>query len=184
LDRDVNFAYKTLLRAVEMMSEPYPASNDPAAVDEQVKAEAVEGMSWKEMMRVGGWKTRVWWDLAAVSPLRMHIEQLLMACIVYHRSHAIRLNGWLVGGTAKARCRCQETGRDEIGCATAEQGRLVEMAGGGSGREFIAVASLDRLWWSAVYFVIPSRSRFGNYETLQSVWAEMKQSRREVVSLS
>ena len=62
----MTFAYKTLLRAVEMLSEPYPASNDPAAVDAEVEAEGVQGIKWTEMMRVGGWRTRVWWDLAAV----------------------------------------------------------------------------------------------------------------------
>ncbi|GHJ89005.1 hypothetical protein NliqN6_5407 [Naganishia liquefaciens] len=64
LNGDVIFAYKTLLRAVEMLSEPYPASNDPAAADAEVKVEGIEGMNWSDLMCVGGWKTRVWWDLA------------------------------------------------------------------------------------------------------------------------
>lgn len=81
--RDVGFAYKTLLRAVEMLSEPHPASNDPAAVDDQVKVEAVEGLGWKETMRIGGWKTRVWWDLAAVSIMHVDMEYTLMDYAVY-----------------------------------------------------------------------------------------------------
>lgn len=58
-----------------MLSEPYPASNDPAAVDNEVKAGGVERMGWKDMMRVGGWKTRVWWDLAAVSILSVTVNR-------------------------------------------------------------------------------------------------------------
>ncbi|KAJ9101500.1 hypothetical protein QFC19_005153 [Naganishia cerealis] len=71
---DVETGFKTLLRSVEMGSQPYPGSNDPQAGDENVAKEydavvrnnhAEEAKS-TEAITVGGWKTRVWWDLAAV----------------------------------------------------------------------------------------------------------------------
>lgn len=63
--RDIPFAYKTLLRAVEMSSVPYPGGNDPKATEAGVLL--TEGMAWNEIVTAGGWKTRVWWGLAVVS---------------------------------------------------------------------------------------------------------------------
>ncbi|KAI5449376.1 Inositol phosphatase SIW14 [Naganishia albida] len=63
LHGDIPFAYKTLLRAVEMSSVPYPGANDPRATEEGVHL--TEGMAWNEVVQTGGWKTRAWWDLAA-----------------------------------------------------------------------------------------------------------------------
>jgi hypothetical protein len=51
-----------------MSSVPYPGGNDPTAGDDDVPR-VTDGMGWKEVIRVGEWKTRVWWDLAVVSRL-------------------------------------------------------------------------------------------------------------------
>ncbi|KAJ9092809.1 hypothetical protein QFC21_006685 [Naganishia friedmannii] len=68
LQGDVQVGFRTLLRCVEMMSEPFGGANDPREGDTEVKRSYEEsgagGKEWRRVMRVGGWKTRVWWDLA------------------------------------------------------------------------------------------------------------------------
>ncbi|KAJ9119011.1 hypothetical protein QFC22_003500 [Naganishia vaughanmartiniae] len=73
LSNDIETAFRTLLRSVEMTSEPFVGGNDPRAGDEAVRTEyervvAGSEKGWRQVMRVGGWKTRVWWDLALYLP--------------------------------------------------------------------------------------------------------------------
>lgn len=68
---DPTLAFKTLLRAIEMATDP-DAKNDPSVGP---RAASSAGDLPGEIMQTGGWEARPWWDIKlAITALRRRTE--------------------------------------------------------------------------------------------------------------
>lgn len=61
--RDVTMAYKTILRAVEMATDP----GDALLPENKVEQTSGSTSDLPGVLQLAGWKSRVWWDLKLVS---------------------------------------------------------------------------------------------------------------------
>lgn len=60
---DVTLAYKTILRAVEMATDP----GDALIPETRTESASTTSSDLSSVLQCGGWRSRVWWDLKLVS---------------------------------------------------------------------------------------------------------------------